>query len=107
YTHNIARSSGGGFGDRSGWSGSSGGYVSTRVRIPGLAGHSMRLRFDLTTAAGGGGGWWVDNVVVKAFTLGCPGSAATTTQLTVDPGKSNAGEKVTLTATVSPSDATG
>ncbi len=71
YTHNLARSSGTA-GDRSGWSGSSLGYRSVRVRIPGLAGHTLQPRFDLTCdETVGATGQWVDNVKIVAYTLDC------------------------------------
>jgi hypothetical protein len=72
YTHNIARSSGAGNGDRSGWSGTTPGFVPVRIRIPGLGGHTFRPRFDLTTAGTAPvGGVRVDNVVIEAVDLGC------------------------------------
>lgn len=81
YTHNIYRGSGGGSGDRSGWSGSSP-YKTVVFRIRGLAGHSMRPRFHLTSypiylAAGA----WVDNVKVSAIKLGCGGCDPTATMV--------------------------
>jgi hypothetical protein len=74
YTHYIVRASGGGngFGDRSAWSSSSGGYKHVRIRIPGLAGHTLTPRFSVTTDANtGGSGAWVDNVLITALQVGC------------------------------------
>lgn len=72
YTHYVSRGSGAGSGDRSGYSGDSGGYRSIRIRIPNLAGHTLTPRFDLTTDSNTGMvGAWVDNVVIRAITMGC------------------------------------
>jgi len=72
YAHYIVRASGNGRGDRSGWSGISGGYLSARIVIPDMAGHSIRPQFDLTTDADTGEqGVWIDNIVIKGLALGC------------------------------------
>lgn len=71
YEHRINRSAGGNSGDRSGWSGDSGGYRHIRIRIPGedvseadLT--SIQFRFDMTSdGAVAETGWFVDNVTIK------------------------------------------
>ena len=78
YNHNVYRGSGES-GDRWGWSGSQLAYVPVRMVLPGLASHSFRPRWHVTTAGfGGGGGAWVDNVKVRALTLGCGACVPTT-----------------------------
>ena len=72
YTHNLERASGNGSGDRSAWSGISAGYQPVRIRIPGIGGHTVRPRFDLTTTdALPTGGVWIDDVKIVAVDLGC------------------------------------
>jgi hypothetical protein len=72
YTHYVVRASGDQSGDRSGWSGNSGGYRHARIRIPDLAGHTITPRFDLTTDDNTGNvGVFMDNVVIEALTIGC------------------------------------
>src|SRR5271157_641855 len=53
------------------WSGNSGGYLITKVKLPSRAGgHKVQLRWRLlgqSTVAGGG--WYVDDVAVKEYPL--------------------------------------
>ena len=85
YTDYIDRGSGNGRGDRSGWSGDSGGYHHVRARIPGLAGHSLEPRFDLTTDSNTGlVGATMDNVLIEALIVGC-GSCTPLAEVEGDP----------------------
>jgi hypothetical protein len=81
YTHWHRYSFFNGAGNRSAWSGNSDGYRHVRIRIPDLGGHVIRPRFDLSTVGNtgppGSNGVWVDNVTIKALTLGC-GTCVTT-----------------------------
>jgi hypothetical protein len=55
---------------RSGWTGNSGGYVTTRVRLPAAAaGQNVQFKFrfgadDNTTGVGPNPGWYIDNVQI-------------------------------------------
>ncbi|MBI2835609.1 MAG: hypothetical protein HYX76_14400, partial [Acidobacteria bacterium] len=62
------------FEDMSAWAGNSGGAVHTRMRLPGMAGSDVRLRFEYTqdtfstcqdVRPGTNCGVWVDNIVMK------------------------------------------
>jgi hypothetical protein len=71
YSHNLSRDSGNA-GDRSAWSGASTPYKTVRIVILGLAGHTLRPFFDLTSDGGvGSTGAWVDNLKIQAITLDC------------------------------------
>jgi len=64
YTHSISASSGNPLGGAQAWSGDSGGFVSTTIKLPVSAiGQNVQFRWrcatDLST---GSGGWYVDNV---------------------------------------------
>jgi len=71
YTHRINRSAGASSGDRSGWSGNSGGYKHVRIRISsrntsGVLLSTLRFRFDMTSDSSvGDTGWFVDNITIK------------------------------------------
>lgn len=71
YEHRLERSAGGQSGDRSAWSGNSGGFRHIRIRIPakdvaGVDLTSIQFRFDQTSDSSVGAvGWWVDNVTIK------------------------------------------
>ncbi len=83
YTHYVVRSSGGSRGDRSGYSGVQPDYAHVRIRIPGLAGHTIKPRWHFTAdAADAAVGWWVDNVQVLGITMDC----GTCTPVAVGPG---------------------
>jgi hypothetical protein len=81
YEHWLRYSLFNGTGNRSAWSGNSDGYRHVRILIPDLGGHVIRPRFDLSTVGNSGApgstGVWVDNVTIKALTLGC-GTCVTT-----------------------------
>jgi hypothetical protein len=64
--------------DRGMWSGSSGGYLITKVNLPArAAGHSVRLRWRvLGLEIAPGKGWYVDDVSVKDYPLITPGLAS-------------------------------
>lgn len=71
YEHRLERDAGGQSGDRSAYSGNSGGYRHVRIRIPakdvlGVDLTSIQLRFDMTVDSSVGAvGVTVDNVTIK------------------------------------------
>jgi len=60
---------------RAAWSGSSGGFITTRVSLPeAVAGQNIQLKWRLGTDTGntsGGSSWYIDNIVVQDVSYAC------------------------------------
>lgn len=82
YNSTIDTSFGNPLGGRRAWSGSSGGYITTKVNLgPNVAGQSIKLRWRMGSDTGGPDiGWFVDTIVITdgyiccTCPITCPGN---------------------------------
>lgn len=98
------------FQDMSVWSGDSGGFKHVSMRLPGMAGTTVQLRFDFTQDSGGTCtdvrpthttcGVLIDNIVMKSVTSALPAPGADLALGMAAPSGAAIGASVTYTLTV-------
>ncbi len=98
------------FQDMSVWSGDSGGFKHVSMRLPGMAGTTVQLRFDFTQDSGGtctdarpthlSCGVLIDNIVMKSVTSAPPPAGADLAIGMAAPSGATIGASVTYTLTV-------
>ena len=89
------------------WTGSSNGYITTIVNLPAAAeGKIVKLRWRMGSGLTVGGvGWRVDSITVVDRVQICSNKSNTLTVVTSTLNPSTFGQPVTITATVSPTEA--